>query len=247
MHSVSSNGIAPQVSSDENADSSAQPAGAAFSRALTQGLDRPLSALRASMEALGQELAESGVPPLRIHGVLREVERLADNVRDLCAFATPPVPRALSCSLQEILAGARAQLAPALKARVLVARLDPEERPALIEVDGPLLCDCLRRLIENALESGSEHVLLLARLEQGNARFSVIDAAPRGFDPDWAVEAFHTTKPNHLGLGLALTRRDVELLGGELEFLATPDSQCARITVPAGRVRRSRPARRVQR
>jgi two-component system C4-dicarboxylate transport sensor histidine kinase DctB len=247
MHSASQHTSPLASSPDGQALLAGHASGAALSRALAQGLDRPLTALRATMEALGQELAQNGIPSLRIHGLLREVERLAGNVRDLCAFATPPVPRALTCSLQEILAGARAQLSPALKTRVLVARMAPEERPATLEVDGPLLCNCLRRLIENALESGSEHVLLLARLEQGNARFSVIDAAPRGFDPDWAIEAFHTTKPNHLGLGLALTRRDVELLGGELEFLTTPDSHCARISVPASRIRRSRPVRGSQR
>src|SRR6185436_14232221 len=117
-------------------------------RALAQGLDTPLAALRATMESLGQELQleHGAVKPLRIDGVLREVDRLGKNVRELCEFATPPVPRPLRCSLEEIVAAARAPLAPEQRARVIVARSEPGPD---IDVDGPLLSGCLRRLLEN--------------------------------------------------------------------------------------------------
>jgi len=101
-----------------------------------------------------------------------------------------------------------------------------------IVVDGPLLSSCLRRLIENAFEAGAEHVLLVARREPGLASFSVIDDAASGLAPGWKPLPFQTTKPNHLGLGLALTQRDVALLDGRLEFLATPGGEtCVRITI----------------
>ena len=211
-------------------DSVDAPLDGAFSRALSQGLNLPLSALRATMESLGQELARSGVAPLRITGVLREVERLAENVRGLCDFASPPVPRPLRCSIQEILESARRELAPEQRPCIVTAQVEPGIG---LDVDGPLLSSCLRRLMENALEAGCEHVLLVSRLEPESATFSVIDDAPRAFDPAWALEAFHTTKPNRLGLGLALTRRDVQLMDGRLEFLSTPGGEtCARIAIP---------------
>jgi signal transduction histidine kinase len=201
------------------------------SRALAQGLDTPLAALRATMESLTHELDQKrgGLPALRHGGVLREVDRLGKNVRELCDFAAPPVPRPLNCSLAEIIEAARAQLAPEQRVRVVVARC---EAGAGFEVDGPLLAGCLRRVLENALEATEELVLVVARLERGTAGFSVVDDAPNAFGPDWKPVPFRTTKPNHLGLGLALTQRDVALLNGHLEFLTTPGGgTCVRITI----------------
>lgn len=203
-----------------------------LSRALTQGLDTPLHALRATMESLGHELlAHEPIQPLRIDGVLREVDRLGKNVRELVDFATPPVPRPLACTLEEIAQAARAELAPELRERVVLARCEPK---AVAHVDGPLVAGCLRRLIENALEATDELVLVVARLEEGEASFAVVDGTPSTLGPGWRPAPFHTTKPNHLGLGLALTQRDVALLNGRLQFLSTPGGEtCVRITLPS--------------
>ena len=201
------------------------------SRALAQGLDTPLAALRATMESLTHELDQKrGVlPSQRMDGVLREVDRLGKNVRELCDYAAPPVLRPLACSLAEIVEAARAQLTPEQRDRVVVARC---EAGAGLEVDGPLLSSCLRRLLENALEATEEVALVVARIEHGAASFSVVDDAPNAFGPDWKPVPFRTTKPNHLGLGLALTQRDIALLNGDLEFLTTPGGgTCVRITI----------------
>ncbi len=203
-----------------------------LSRALFQGLDTPLVALRATMESLGQEMLFGGqtVKPLRIDGVLREVDRLGKNVRELCELASPPVPLPLTCSLEEIVSAARAAHTPVHRRRVIAARAEPG---AAIEVDGPLLSACLRRLIENALEAADGLVLVVARRERDRVSFSVVDDAPSSLGPDWQPVPFYSTKPNHLGLGLTLTRRDVELLNGRLEFLSTPGGDtCVRITIP---------------
>jgi signal transduction histidine kinase len=204
-----------------------------LARALLQGLNTPLAALRATMETLGQEMLQSGhtVKPLRIDGVLREVDLLGKNVRGLCELATPPVPLPLACSLEEIVSAARSGLPLELRARVIAARTEPG---ASIEVDGPLLSVCLRRLLENALEASDGPVLVVARRENGQATLSVIDDAPSSLGPGWQPVPFHSTKPNHIGLGLTLTRRDVALLDGRLEFLSMPDgATCVRITIPS--------------
>lgn len=207
-----------------------------LSRALSQGLNTPLVALRATMESLGQEMLCHAVKPLRIDGVLREVDRLGKNVRELCELAAPPVPRPLACSLEEIVSAARAGLQPEQRARVIVARTEPG---AAIEVDGPLLSACLRRLIENALEATDGFVLVVARREHGQMSLSVVDDAPSALGPDWQPVPFHSTKPNHLGLGLTLTRRDVELLDGRLEFPSSPGGDtCVRISIPSKEVDR---------
>jgi len=202
-----------------------------LSRALAQGLDTPLSALRASLETLGHELRAGvkDIQPLRIEGVLGEFERLGRNVRELLDYATPPEVRPLACSLEEIVRAACAPLDVLARERVLVARVEPGSE---ITVDGPLLATALRRLIENALEAGTGQVLVVARREPAGTSFSVTDDASAALAPDWQATPFCTTKPNHLGLGLALTRRDVALLGGRLEFLRTPGGEtCVRISL----------------
>jgi C4-dicarboxylate-specific signal transduction histidine kinase len=205
---------------------------AVLARALVQGLNTPLAALRATMESLSQELLHErgSVAPLRIDGVLREVDLLGKNVRDLCDFAAAPVPSPLRCSLEEIVEAARAPLTTEQRVRTIAARCEPG---AALVVDGPLLSGCLRRLIENALEATASLALVVARLEEGRATFAVVDDAPSAFGRDWRPSPFHTTKPNRLGLGLALTQRDVALLNGRLEFLSTTGgATCVRITVP---------------
>jgi signal transduction histidine kinase len=185
------------------------------------------------VESLGQEvlLERVAVQPLRIDGVLREVDRINKNVRELVDFTSPPVPRPLACTLHEIAQTARAQIAPELRARVVLAHCEAD---AALHVDGPLLSACLRRLLENALEATDELVLVVARRDGGECSFAVVDGAPSAHGPGWQPMPFHSTKPNHLGLGLVLTQRDVALLGGRLEFLSTPlDETCVRITIPS--------------
>ncbi|MEQ1894254.1 MAG: ATP-binding protein [Planctomycetota bacterium] len=202
-----------------------------LSRAIAQGLDTPLVALRASLETLGQELRQGAtrLQPMRIEGVLGEFERLGKNVRQLLEYATPPAIHALECSLEEIVHAARAPLTPELRERVACARIEPG---AVLVVDGPLLAACLRRLLENALEAGSGPVLVVARREGTRTSFSVLDeSGADAFGPEWQPTPFLTTKPNHIGLGLALTQRDVALLGGRLEFLRNPGGEtCVRMT-----------------
>jgi len=202
-----------------------------LARALIQGLNTPLAALRATMESLGEEMRQGAqsVKPLRIDGVLREVDRLGKNVRELCELAALPVPRPLACSLEEIVSSARAALTGDQRERVVAARTDPG---ASIDVDGPLLSSALRRVIENALEATDGPVLVVTRREHGLASFAVLDDAPSTLGPQWRPTPFQSTKPNHLGLGLTLTQRDVGLLDGHLEFLSSPGGQtCVRITI----------------
>ena len=185
-----------------------------LSTALSDGLNIPLAALRASMEAL---LREVGERPLQatVNGALAEVERLGRNVQDLVDYATPVRPLPLRCTVEEILHAARNALRPAERPRVVVAHTAPRES---LVVDGPLLARSLRRILQNALEAGSDQVLVVSRGGAERTSFVIVNDAADSFDPDWAVGAFHSSKRNHLGLGLALARRDLEQLGGRLEI-----------------------------
>jgi len=198
--------------------------------ALSQGLDIPLLALRVSMESLSKELTRDGDSAQLLSGALAEVEQLGRNVRELVEFASTPRPMPLACTLAEIVISARQSLAPSRQTHVTVAHTDPD---ASLCIDGPLVARSLSRILENALEAGCEHALLIARRQAGSVRFTVFDDAPARFDAEWAVPAFHSTKRNHLGLGLSLAQRDIALLGGSIEFSnGSHGNKAVVVTVP---------------
>ena len=198
--------------------------------ALSQALDIPLGALRASMESLEKALAREGDSSLILTGALEEVDRLERNVRELVDFASQPKPMPLRCTVAEILLSATGSLPPEMRERVLIALA---EEDSTLQVDGPLLARTLRRFLENALEAGAEQVLLSARHVSEGTQFTVVDDAPQHLDAEWAVPAFRSTKRNHLGLGLSLAKRDVALLEGSIEFVKGPrGDKFVTVTIP---------------
>ena len=200
-----------------------------MSQAIAEGLDLPLSALRASMESLNRMLPAdvNGNGPLE--GALDEVRRLGRNVRDLMEFTSPPNPLPMRCTANEIAMSAMRGLAPEHRSRVTVARV---EAGGTMRADAPLLARNLRRLLQNALEAGTGDVFLIVRRESGKTSFSVTDRSSHSFDTRNARSPFQSSKARHLGLGLALTERDVALMNGTLELRCSPSRTYARVTIP---------------
>ena len=182
------------------------------------------------MESLNETLPTDSKGNGPLDNALDEVNRLGRNVRELVEYASPPYPMPLRCTATEIAIAARNSLPIDVRGRVVLARISAD---GSIHTDAPLLTQCLRRLVENAIEAGSDQVLLVVRRENGHTSFSVIDGAASSFDADWALEAFNSTKRNHLGLGLAIAHRDVEALGGTLELLRSPQNETSVVvTIP---------------
>ncbi len=203
----------------------------ALGQAMIDGLNLPLAALRASLESLANELDEHDPRTSTVAGALREVSKVGRTVRELAEFSNMPTPMPLRCTAEEIVYSARHSLPQEQRRRVLVARV---ERQHTLNVDGPLLAKSLLRLIENAVEAGSSWVLINVRKEGDSTVFVTLNRDPgEEFDWDWAQAPFQTDKPEHIGLGLALAKRDVELLGGTLDLSRTPRGQAiAVVRVP---------------
>ncbi len=208
--------IAQRAASPERSALAPATDRALLERSLQAGLGIPVAALRASVEGLCSELRGLRPSPAAIPGVLEEVERLGRNVAGLVELARPAEPRPISCRLEEILRSASRAFVPFRRPRLVLART---ERGAAVVTDGPLLARALERLVENGLEASDEDdVLLVARREPERVRFAVLNRSRGWLDPQWAMQPFHTTKPNRLGLGLTLAERDVRALGGRLRI-----------------------------
>jgi len=205
------------------------PNGRELGAALVQALDLPLNAIRISMEALMEELGEKAAGD-RLPLVLDKVERLERNVRDLIEYASPPDPQPLRCTLDEITQSACDSLPQGFRGRILRTRHRCGEA---VHADGPMISGCLRRLMENAVEAGSQEVLLISRLSSAGAEFIVVDAAPAELEMDSAAKVFQSNRSDRMGLGLPLVLRDVSLMGGELRVQATPrGSTCIELHIP---------------
>jgi signal transduction histidine kinase len=130
----------------------------------------------------------------------------------------------------------------ASKNRVSVNTRLTEKLPA-VEGDRVQLQQVILNLVLNAIEatSGSGHlihdlVISTDVAEPGGLRVAVGDSGP-GLAPETlerVFDAFYTTKPDGLGLGLSICRSIVEAHGGRLWATAnTPRGAIFQFTLPA--------------
>ncbi len=202
----------PQPSTAPNPSANAAPLPAPdLGLTMTQVLRNPLSALRASMETLASEFRADDPRSLKLSGALEQVLAMSRDVDALMALAAPRPLAPLTCSLDEILESALRRQGFEQRARVRLAR---PTSPANLRVDGPLLADCLARLLEHALASVSQSVLLSTQRDGALTRFAIVaDSASAG--ATW--EQLPQQRRAALELGLALARRDAQRMQAELE------------------------------
>src|SRR5208337_4363522 len=130
----------------------------------------------------------------------------------------------------------------AMKSGVLV-QTDLVESQLVVQGDRVELQQVMLNLILNAIEAMSgmnerprELLITTGRIESGDVLVAVRDSGP-GLAPtalEHLFEAFHTTKPNGLGLGLSICRSIIESHGGRLWASANaPRGAVFQFTLPA--------------
>lgn len=176
--------------------------------ALERGLGQPITALRASMEALARDLATSDPrdPHARqLNRALSEVTRLGRNVGDLLDYAYPPQPCPLECTIDEILYSARFQLPHTLWQHLFIAR-DKGAATEHLFVDGPVLARSIARLVESVTHPAepSSNLMLRAHIDGGRVAFTItLEGAS---DP-----LRHQADPT--GLCHSIAQRDLGVIG----------------------------------
>lgn len=206
----------PQLS-DTNLTKAPAPDAEELGLSVTRIFKLPLAALRASMESLARDLDRADPRREVLHGALAEIQRLGRDVQALADYAAPRPLAPLRCSIEELLQGAVARVDRRSAERLSIAR---PARSVTLWVDGPLLSAALANLVQVALESSREEVLLQARVEDGEAIFAVVEAS--ACTDLNALESLRAERGSSLGLGFNLAQRDVERMGGRLTAFATP-------------------------
>jgi len=190
------------------------------------------------MRSAAQTLAETA--PIDVDGaqastfIIAEIDRLANVVNSLLAFARPlhvdPRPVDVGELFERAILLARDELASKR------LRVDRPASTALqaVEADPDLLCQVLLGLLANAAEAAppGSAIALDVRAADGMVQLSVLDAGPgiaaelrgRIFEP------FFTTRPRGTGLGLAIARQIIEAHGGRIEAGDAPGGG-ARFTI----------------
>ena len=202
--------------------------------ALGHELNQPLGAIRANAEAAGRFLSadEPDLAEVReiLDDIVRDDQRATDVIQRVRAQVQgrPYQPERLHMEsvIREVLSLVRADAAD----RGVVIELEIEPGLPPVEGDRIQLEQVLVNLILNgvdALRDSPEQRLsvLATTTDGGSLQVSVKDSGSgaAGRSLDGLFESFVTTKPDGMGLGLAISRTIVEAHGGRIWATENPD------------------------
>lgn len=173
---------------------------------LAHEVGNPLNAISLSVERLAtlESPARRAAVVERVRAQLGELEAIVERLRD--------ITRPLQPEPREVALGA---LVDGVEAPLRVAR----EGDASLRTDPVLVAQILRNLLLNAAAAGARTARV--RISRDPVRITVEDDGP-GLDPadsERIFQWFHTTRATGSGLGLPVSRRIAEALGGTLELV----------------------------
>ncbi len=205
---------------------------------LAHEIRNPLAGSKAAIDVLaGEEKAEE--PRRILRAVSEELARVDGVVRQLLKYAKPKAPLLAKLDLRALLDEAVLLTGPRAAAQGATLQVQRSSEPLEAIADADMLRQVIVNLLINALHAiegiPGATVVLSAGIRDGQAAFTVRDNGP-GVPADRAdaiFRPFMTTKPHGTGLGLATSRRLIELHGGRL-WLENPGAPgaCFTFTVP---------------
>lgn len=195
--------------------------------AVAHGIRNPLAAIRSSAE-----LTLAGdLPATRKHAmdIVRQVDRLGLWVRDVLLFSRPidavARPLDLVARTGECLLDVSSQLD---RAGIECVWVQPASSIPLVAGDRALTGHAIGNVLSNAVEAmaggGTLQIELECRPPRRTVELRITDTGAgmtaeqlgRVFDP------CYTTKPNGMGIGMALARRIMERFGGAIALESRP-------------------------
>ena len=205
---------------------------------LAHEIRNPLSGTKAAIDVLaGEEKAEE--PRRILRHVSEELARVDGVVRQLLNFARPKAPVLAKADLRALLDDAVMLSRPRAAAQGATLEVQGGSEPLDVLADADMVRQVIVNLLINALQASEgvpdARIVLSTGARDGQAACSVRDNGP-GVPADRAdtiFRPFMTTKPRGTGLGLATSRRLIELQGGRL-WLENPGAPgaCFTFTLP---------------
>jgi two-component system, OmpR family, phosphate regulon sensor histidine kinase PhoR len=199
-------------------------------------LRTPLTAIRGYVEALLDEpLTEEARGFLQI--IFRQAVRMERLVGDLLRLARLDARQeALDLTqtdLRALVDGVLTDLAPTIDARGTRIQVHTDDAVRSLTTDPAKMHDVLRNLVENAVSYAPEggEVLVGVTMVDGAPVIEVADNGPgippsdleRVFERFYRVDRSRGRNPGGTGIGLAIVRHLVDLLGGTIAAANRPD------------------------
>ena len=199
-------------------------------------LRNPLAVINNSAYFVRAKLGQAKLDPkvekhLKI--IESEISRADKLLADMLTFSRPYEPAAETIPLDSIVADT-VESFPKPEGGKIDLKLGA--KGAVAKFDGKAVGDALRRLIDNAFAAQDEKgtVKVATAAGKDGLTISVADAG-KGVDPkivEIMYEAFMTTKPKGMGLGLSLARKYLEGNGGTVTHETGPKGSTFKLTLP---------------
>ncbi len=190
---------------------------------LAHELRNPLGTIKASAEMLMKPAARNR-PEVRdemADYILSEVNRMNGLVSRFLDFARPLRIHPVETDLKAVLRGVEREQAELAKSRGIRLSVKEPSGDSLLVLDGDLLRVALSNLVQNAIQASTidQAVELRAETNPQKVTISVSDQgegiAPQNLES--VFNPFFTTKPQGVGLGLALVTKIVDEHGGQID------------------------------
>lgn len=196
--------------------------------ALAHELNQPMTAVVSYLRALAILTEEAAKQEPRIETTLSKVTheaiRAAKVLRRLRDFYRGGASKKETIDLRELCSAITSAFDERLRRAEVALSIRVDAHPPQIEWDTTQLEIVLHNLIANSLdavsraEKGNRHIELSVESKDDAALVSVADSGP-GLSADvlkHLFEPFTTTKPDGMGLGLAISRSLIRARGGDL-------------------------------
>lgn len=205
---------------------------------LAHEIRNPLGAIKGLTQVAQERLPRDHDTQELMTTVVAEAERLERLVTDLLTFARPRAMAPAEVNLKVLLADVAQQLRSQADGPGIVFDLPDPNPPAVVFADPDGLRQVMLNVFLNAIEASPADSRIEVRIESAGEHH-VLEVCDEGSglgdqDPDELFQPFVTTKTRGTGLGLAVSRKIVERLGGTIELRRRePRGTICRIVLPA--------------
>jgi two-component system, NtrC family, sensor histidine kinase HydH len=210
-----------------------------LSAGLAHELRNPMGTIRASAEMLNKSLSAENDVAREVAGFIStEVDRANSLITRFLQFARPLEIRPEPANLEHTIDGAIAMVEREAPGIAIYRNFSPEIPP--FPLDAELMERVFYNLLLNAVQAtpAGGAVTIKTRAAEGTAEIAIIDRGA-GIDAkhmETIFNPFFTTKPQGVGLGLAIVSKIVDEHGGKITVESEPGKgSIFRVLLPMNR------------